>query len=549
MTGMIGVAMSCEWGCSSEAPAASPWFLNTSAYSKRGSFRRSSRRSRNASRTSARASVDSVASVARWSGVSITTSWAPTPFIRSKSPSPEGSSSPSIRSAGNMLGTTRYDQPGWFGPLSGGRPARISGGVLPSLPGQKGQSPPVARTGSVAKSDGRRARSVEMMTQRPTIGSLRSSGIGLAVLAPERALEERGHRVHGRLAPEEHGADLLTDRHRHRVVLRERQRGGDGARALGDHARLPLDGGRRLPPRQRHAELAITREAAGARQDEVAEPGEPGERRRAGAEGHREARHLGEAARDEGGARVLAEREPVGQAGRDRHHVLERAAGLDADDVLARVEPELARAELPLERAGERLVPRGDDGGGRAAERHLPRKRRARERGDPRAGSPRLDDLAHPEVPHGVQAFRGRDDRHALGDRRQGLERRREELGRHRDDEKRRAVHRLGELRRRRDARGDVEVGEVPRAPASGPDPLDHLDLARPETHGAALPREVDRERRPPAPAADDREHHAALRPRPRRRSVPARRRPMLSWCRAMMIAAPAMAASIAGAP
>src|SRR5437763_1269925 len=102
MTGMIGVAMSCEWGCSSEAPAASPWFLNTSAYSTSGSFR--------------------------------------------------------------------------------------------------------------------------------------SSGIGLAVLTPERALEERGHRVHGRLAREEHGADLLTDRHRHRVPLRERQRGGDGACALGDHA-------------------------------------------------------------------------------------------------------------------------------------------------------------------------------------------------------------------------------------------------------------------------------------------------------------------------
>src|SRR6266480_1390094 len=375
MTGMIGVAMSCECGCSSEAPAASPWFLNTSAYSKRGSFRRSSRRSRNANRTSARASVESVASVARCSGVSITTSWAPTPFIRSKSPSPEGSSSPSIRSAGNMFETTRYDQPGWFGPLPGGRPARISGGVFASLPEQKGQSPPVARTGSVAKSEGRRARSVEMMTQRPTIGSLRSSGIGLAVLAPERALEKRSQRVRGRLAREEHRAHLLTDRHRHRVPLRQRQRGGDGARALGDHARLPLDGGRRLPPSQRHAELAVAREASRARQDEIAEPREPGERRRAGAEGDREARHLGEAARDEGGARVLAEREPVGQAGRDRHHVLERAARLDTDDVLARVEPELARTELALEDAGERLVARGDDGRGRVPEGHLPRER------------------------------------------------------------------------------------------------------------------------------------------------------------------------------
>ena len=49
-------------------------------------------------------------------------------------------------------------------------------GVLLSLPGQNGQKPPFIFTGSRLKSVGRLARSVEMMTQRPTIGSLRSSG-------------------------------------------------------------------------------------------------------------------------------------------------------------------------------------------------------------------------------------------------------------------------------------------------------------------------------------------------------------------------------------
>ena len=61
----------------------------------------------------------------------------------------------------------------------GGRPTRISGGVLSSLPGQNTQLPPCATTGSVVKSDGRRARSVEMMTHRPTTGSFRRSGIGV----------------------------------------------------------------------------------------------------------------------------------------------------------------------------------------------------------------------------------------------------------------------------------------------------------------------------------------------------------------------------------
>src|SRR5260370_888242 len=269
--GMIGGGMSCECGCASEAPAASPWLLNTSTYSKRGSFLRSRMRSRNASRTSATASVESVASEAAWSGVSITISWAPTPFIRSKSPSPVGSRSPSIRSAGNLFAITRYDHPGSF-----------------------------------------------------------------------------------------------------------------GARPLRDHPRPPSAGRRRHAARQRRAALAVTREAARARQDEVAEPREAGKRPGRRAERDRETRHLGEAARDERRARVLAEAEPVGEAGRDGHHVLQRAARLGAHDVLARVEPELARAEPPLERPRQAVLARRDDGGGRAAHRHLPRARRARHRRDPR---------------------------------------------------------------------------------------------------------------------------------------------------------------------
>src|SRR6266404_1436877 len=53
----------------------------------------------------------------------------------------------------------------------------ISGGVFDSLPGQNGQKPPLILNDSREKSEGRRARSVEMITQRPVIGSLRRSGI------------------------------------------------------------------------------------------------------------------------------------------------------------------------------------------------------------------------------------------------------------------------------------------------------------------------------------------------------------------------------------
>ena len=67
--------------------------------------------------------------------------------------------------------------------------------------------------------------------------------------------------------------------------------------------------------------------------DQVAHPGEPGERLRLGAARLAEPRHLDEAARDQRRLRVVAEPEPVDAAGRERDHVLRRGAELDADQV------------------------------------------------------------------------------------------------------------------------------------------------------------------------------------------------------------------------
>ena len=94
-----------------------------------------------------------------------------------------------MRSAGNLLGTTRMVHPGVFGSVSTGRSARISAGVRASWPGQNDADAAhrAARRGAGAKSEGRRARSVEMITQRPTTGSFRSSGTGDVHLSPRGA--------------------------------------------------------------------------------------------------------------------------------------------------------------------------------------------------------------------------------------------------------------------------------------------------------------------------------------------------------------------------
>src|ERR1700687_3636550 len=134
-------------------------------------------RSRYPQSTSSTARSGSVASVAAWFGDSTITSCAPIPFILSNSPSPSRSSSPSMPSAGNLFGTTRMLQPGVLPPPPLRPYTRISGGVLASFPAQNGQFfASLATTLSRRKSLGRFPRSVEMITHRPVIGSLRNSG-------------------------------------------------------------------------------------------------------------------------------------------------------------------------------------------------------------------------------------------------------------------------------------------------------------------------------------------------------------------------------------
>src|SRR5207244_8760650 len=84
----------------------------------------------------------------------------------------------SVRRAGKRLGTTRRVQPGPFGGPALSRRTSSSGGVIASCPGQKGQLAGSSWSGRVRTTAfGRSARSGATITQRPTTGSLRSSGM------------------------------------------------------------------------------------------------------------------------------------------------------------------------------------------------------------------------------------------------------------------------------------------------------------------------------------------------------------------------------------
>src|SRR5215813_8744900 len=89
-----------------------------------------------------------------------------------------------IPKAGNLFGTTRVSQPVEFGvsPLS--RSAKISGGVMFSLPEQNGQRALASAVSSSrlgSGTSGRLARADEMITHLPLIGSFLSSGLSFSI--------------------------------------------------------------------------------------------------------------------------------------------------------------------------------------------------------------------------------------------------------------------------------------------------------------------------------------------------------------------------------
>ena len=114
--------------------------------------------------------------------------------------------------------------------------------------------------------------------------------------------------------------------------------------------RMPLStSSRRAAAAELDTDVAIAAEIARARQHEIAETAEAGQRVAPPAFRARKPRDFDQAARDERRHRVVAEAEPLDHAGGDRDHVLQRAADLDAGDVVAHIQAQARPAELLLD--------------------------------------------------------------------------------------------------------------------------------------------------------------------------------------------------------
>ncbi len=184
------------------------------------------------------------------------------------------------------------------------------------------------------------------------------------------------------------GVHLFGDGHFHVAGVSQADGGGGGEDAFGDHAvHAGDDFGELLAAAEFDADAAIARQAAGAGEDEVAESGESGHGFGAASAGDDEARHFGQAARDEGGDGVVAEAEAVADSGGDGDGVLQRAAEFHADHVVVGVDAEARVAEFLLHGAQQFGVLRGDGDCRGIAARDFLREGWAAERADRGSGS------------------------------------------------------------------------------------------------------------------------------------------------------------------
>ena len=127
---------------------------------------------------------------------------------------------------------------------------------------------------------------------------------------------------------------------------------------------------------ERHSDLAVAAQASGTCQHQVTEAAQSGQRVTASAFGKRKPRDLGKPAGDQRRERVLTQTQPLRHAGRNRDHVLQRAADLHAGDVVVDIQSESLATKVLLHRGRGLFVSGGGEDGGRQPSRGLERETR-----------------------------------------------------------------------------------------------------------------------------------------------------------------------------
>ncbi len=217
-----------------------------------------------------------------------------------------------------------------------------------------------------------------------------------------------------------------------------------------------------------------------------------------------------EAARDQRRAGVVAEAETVADARRDGDDVLERAAQLDADDVLGGVRAEAVGVEDVLHLLGDLVVLARDAHRRGDAHRDFLREAGTAEEAEEMMfvlGELLFEDLAHHHQGRVLDALDRGADRSLVGEEGSGLfQHRANAVGGHHREDHLRAGDGLRELTGRREGGRQLEPGEVSLVLPRLVDGVGLLLAPCPEPHLVALIRELLCESGPPRAGPEDRD-------------------------------------------
>src|ERR1700680_4925469 len=211
--------------------------------------------------------------------------------------------------------------------------------------------------------------------------------------------------ISGRLPVVQDGVNLLGNWHLNLARVRQANRRRGCEHSLGNHAvHVSDDFGQFSFPAEFNANSAVAGKTSRAGEDQITQARQARHGFGPSSAGHYQARHFGEATRDQRSYGIVSQTQAVADAGGDRHNIFQRAPQFHANHIVVGIDPEARIAEFPLHQVPELGVAGGNGYGRRIAPCNLQRKGRAAQSSNPWRPSTIGFEHVHDDLGHALQS-------------------------------------------------------------------------------------------------------------------------------------------------
>src|ERR1700736_2185291 len=160
--------------------------------------------------------------------------------------------------------------------------------------------------------------------------------------------------ISGRLPAVKDGVNLLGNWHLNLARVRQTNRRRGGEHSLGNHAVHVSDNfGQFSFPAEFNANSAVAGKTSRRGEDQITQARQSRHGLGPPPAGHYQARHFGEAARDQRSYGIVTQTQAVADAGGDGHNIFQRAPEFHANHIVVGIDPKARIAEFPLHQMPE----------------------------------------------------------------------------------------------------------------------------------------------------------------------------------------------------